>query len=529
MSVIINPIEQYFDLNGDPLENGYLSFGEVYGNPETQPVMVYFDPEFTIPAAQPVRTVNGYPVRSGTATGLYSPQDVSILVRNNKKEQVIYIQSSSIGVDPNTTVYRDTDVVLTADDNNKTFVILQPITQTFDAAVTLGDRWRVNIFNFSSGVVTLDPNLSETIDGLSTLQLQPNQMLTVYCDGVNLKTTTMIYPMQTLASAASVDLRPVRSKLVTISGVASITSIPMINGDRVYAIASGAFTLVHSTNLQVQGSVNYQARVGDLITLVSDGTITRAFISKFDGGATANTFSINGLIMSTAGASTTITVGRGAATGQDGVIMQLAAALAKTTGAWAVGSGNGGLDTGSIANNTAYHVYLIERPDTGVKDIIFSLNAATPALPANYTRYRRIGAWITNASAQWISMKQDGDRFTKLSPTVIDINVTNPGTAAVLRTLPVPLGIKLISILNAGVVRGTGNVTELRLTDPDISASSALPELTGDNASALTYNGDQFFIITNTSGQVRTQLSTSVADTVLRITVMGWIDSRGKE
>lgn len=190
MSVIINPIEQYFDTDGSPLSEGFLYFGEVYGNPVTQPVMVYFDPEFTIPAAQPVRTVNGYPVRSGTAMGLYAPQDVSILVQNKNMEQVLYIESSSIGANSTNTFYRESNTILTADDNNRTFIMLDSFTQTFDAAVTLGDRWRVNIINMSNGDVTLDPNLSETINGSSSYTLKRLQAVTVYSDGVNLFAST---------------------------------------------------------------------------------------------------------------------------------------------------------------------------------------------------------------------------------------------------------------------------------------------------------------------------------------------------
>lgn len=82
---------------------------------------------------------------------------------------------------------------------------------------------------------------------------------------------------------------------------------------------------------------------------------------------------INGLTMSTAGGSTTLTVGAGAAADRTGVkLMTLAAALAKTTGAWSVGSGNGALDGGTIANSTWYHWYLVMRSDTGVVDALCS-------------------------------------------------------------------------------------------------------------------------------------------------------------
>ena len=275
MSVIINPIEQYFDTDGSPLSEGFLYFGEVYGNPVTQPVMVYFDPEFTIPAAQPVRTVNGYPVRSGTAMGLYAPQDVSILVQNKNMEQVVYIESSSIGANQTNTFYRTSDETLTSDDNNRTYIMLDSFTQTFDAAVTLGDRWRVNIINMSDGSITLDPNLSETIDGLSSLQLQPNSMLTVYCNGVNLKTTTSVYPAATIPSAATLDLRNVKPKVISITGASTISTVQMVNGDTIVAIAKGAFTIVDSSNLVVQGGVNFTCEVDDVIVFTrnSDGVV----------------------------------------------------------------------------------------------------------------------------------------------------------------------------------------------------------------------------------------------------------------
>lgn len=279
MSVILNPVEQYFDLEGEPLQNGYLYFGEVYGNPVTQPVMVYFDPEFTLPAAQPVRTVNGYPVRNGTATGIYAPVDVSILVQNKNREQVIYIESSAIDTGDTTTIYRETDTSLNADDNNRTFILLNPIVQTFDPSVNLGDRWRVNIINMSSGNVTLDPNLSETIDGKSSLILQPNQIATVYCDGVNLKSTTNIYPSATVASAATLDLRAVKPKVITVSGTNTISTIQMIDGDRFTAIASGAFTLVNSASLSVQGNTNYTATVGDVFTFTKDATASNVYVT----------------------------------------------------------------------------------------------------------------------------------------------------------------------------------------------------------------------------------------------------------
>ncbi|MBD9456007.1 hypothetical protein IB244_31560, partial [Rhizobium sp. RHZ02] len=61
--------------------------------------------------------------------------------------------------------------------------------------------------------------------------------------------------------------------------------------------------------------------------------------------------------------------------------MALASALTKRLdAAWAVGTNQGGLDTGSVGDNT-YHVFLIQRSDTGVVDVLFSLSATSPTMP----------------------------------------------------------------------------------------------------------------------------------------------------
>jgi hypothetical protein len=136
-----------------------------------------------------------------------------------------------------------------------------------------------------------------------------------------------------------------------------------------------------------------------------------------------------GLTLSTAGGSASFGVAAGNATSDDATTpMNLAASITKTTGPWAAGSGSGSLDTLSIANNTWYHVFLIERTDTGVVDVLISLNPTSPALPTSYTKKRRIGSMKTNSSGQWIKFTQVGDEFLWDVP-VQDASNATPGTA----------------------------------------------------------------------------------------------------
>lgn len=75
-----------------------------------------------------------------------------------------------------------------ADQSNLIDITSGTFSQTFDAAATLGDGWFVYLKNSGTGVITLDPNASELIDGSATLALNPGFMALVTCSGTALNT-----------------------------------------------------------------------------------------------------------------------------------------------------------------------------------------------------------------------------------------------------------------------------------------------------------------------------------------------------
>jgi hypothetical protein len=78
------PYPAFAGTDGLPLENGYIWVGTVNLNPQTNQISVYWDAALTIAAAQPIRTLNGYPVYQGTPSRFYVASDYSIQVLDSK-------------------------------------------------------------------------------------------------------------------------------------------------------------------------------------------------------------------------------------------------------------------------------------------------------------------------------------------------------------------------------------------------------------------------------------------------------------
>ena len=260
------------------------------------------------------------------------------------------------------------------------------------------------------------------------------------------------------------------------------------------------------------------------LTRVSwDGAKSRWRTDHYLGGVAGTLWGLEG---STAGASTTLSVSVGRATDSTHVSMMiLGSALAKTTGSWAAGTANGGLDTGTIANNTWYHWYLISKGNSSAVDVVFSTSASAPTLPATYTLYRRIFSWKTNGSGQWETVFQNGDHFYRA--WVADF--TAGGTSSMtLRTLSIPTGIVVRPLL-AAYTQAVNNASSILQAAP--AANSAITMqlgytymgVSGAGASSLSFGEGP---PSNTSGQIYVAVPAYVSTTVLYS--QGWVDSRGR-
>ena len=166
---------------------------------------------------QPIRnsgvglvTVDGNAAETidGVATVILFPGDSLLIVSDGTNwKSIARFASNSLAIQTKTGSY----TVVATDRNTLIDVTSGTFTLTLTAAATLGASFLLSVRNSGTGVVTIDPNASETIDGALTYTLSPGgQAVTIICDGANWKSVssnpqTINAPMQATTSGTSKD------------------------------------------------------------------------------------------------------------------------------------------------------------------------------------------------------------------------------------------------------------------------------------------------------------------------------------
>lgn len=84
------PYPTFSDRNGNPLDNGYIFVGDPNVDPQSNPVACFFDEALTIPAVQPIRTINGYASNAGTPARIFiDATNYSIRVLDSKGAMIV--------------------------------------------------------------------------------------------------------------------------------------------------------------------------------------------------------------------------------------------------------------------------------------------------------------------------------------------------------------------------------------------------------------------------------------------------------
>lgn len=189
---------------------------------------------------------------------------------------------------------------------------------------------------------------------------------------------------------------------------------------------------------------------------------------------------------------------------------------------WSGGGSSGGRSSSTVADVT-WHLFAIGgpgvQPDVLMHDSV-TQSSVLAALPGGYTAYRRIGS-ILRESSSFVPFTQIGAHFYRTT-AAFDVNATNPGTSAVLATLKVPSGIKVLADISYTLTQTGGSTTYLIISDPATTDSAA----SVGNANGVTGSNTagEVLVGTNTSAQVRYRVDVSNAGTTVRISPRGWID-----
>lgn len=293
------------------------------------------------------------------------------------------------------------------------------------------------------------------------------------------------------------------------------------------AAAAGSFAALVGTTLNVSGAAEFASTV----LLAADPTLdlqaaTKQYVDSFSHAPV--TEYINGLTLAndTIDANDDITIAAGkCADGAFGRDMVLATGLTKRIdAAWAVGTNAGMMDTGSVANSTWYHVFLIERSDTGVTDVLCSLSPTSPTMPANYDYKRRIGA-IYRESAKIIGFIQTGDDFRwKTRPASID-DASTGVTTALTGTLDTPTGIAVLAEVTAIIHQNTAGTALIvtSLEHDDVAATTI-----NANVHTLTLYGGASTVHVKTDTARTIRYRADNAGMHVTIVTTGWADPRGR-
>jgi hypothetical protein len=306
---IAPPFPLFTDADGTPLENGYVYIGQPYLDPQTNPITVYWDAALTIPAAQPLRTLNGYFVYDGSPANAYIGSDYSMRVANKNNSFIYSFPSASaptipgsftvdrfsadglqttfiLSIVPGTTL--NTQVYINGVYQNKDTYVVSGSTLQFSQAPPLGtDNVEVVMLStYSVGVVNADNVLYDPAGSgavQTTVQVKLRESVSVkdfgaVGDGVT-DDTVAINAAVTYVNSVGGGVVTFPSGTYGVSAAGNLTGIQMqsgvylnITGAKLKAISANSpdYRLVHFTGVSDCGVIGGEIE-GDRATNSATG------------------------------------------------------------------------------------------------------------------------------------------------------------------------------------------------------------------------------------------------------------------
>ena len=348
-------------------------------------------------------------------------------------------------------------------------------------------------------------------------------------------TGAYINPPEALANSATPSVAGIRNALS--GGTTTITDFTGgVEGQEITLLAEHTIAVTHGTNIFLDGATTFNMVSGESLTLVqkADGNwyeTPRKVNTASSGGSGSPDRIVWPTVENDTDTDHDIKFNAGSIIDSLGAAVITNADLVKQIDAtWAVGTGAGGLFSGSVAVDTTYHLFVIVKDSDGSVDAGFDTSVSAANIPVGYTAYRRIASVITDGSSNILQFYQLGDYFYWGVPVKDSSNV-NPGTSAITLAVQVPSGLRLIWLGGVGMIDKSPSA-DVYLTVGDVASTLVVSysyfslQTRNDSGGETTGDSAQFQVRTNTSGAIKYKLSISNGDIEAHITTQGYIDER---
>lgn len=190
-------------------------------------------------------------------------------------------------------------------------------------------------------------------------------------------------------------------------------------------------------------------------------------------------------------------------------------------------TGANGLDTGSLANTTWYHTFIIGKADGTVAG--FASTSLAPTLPSGYTLQRRLGSVRTDGSAHIRAYTQVGDLFQWTIPAA-DYSGAAAAASQTLTLANVPTGVQVEAMLHMAVAQATGTGVFWEASFYSVGQTDEIIGVIIGSTHAANGGQDacQLRILTNTSAQIALDVQAVSGTYQYTGSVYGWYDRRGR-